>query len=489
MKISRVLSTQHPDNVTIPFFAENSVMNGDDEVKEAFHVFSDLGIDEQLWDAEGKEVDNFVVKKLLAKHQDYFQKIVLGENKFLTLRVPNPEVEKDEGKILLETLHSIPRNADLGKMFYKQDSAPIFEVMLPMCSSEKQLIRVHEYYKQMIIGLQQKSMVPGDLTMREWLGDMSPKNIRVTPLFETKEAILEADKHVEKYMKYENIKGLQRVWFARSDPALNYGSLANVLLAKIGLQRLHHLQEKTSIEILPILGCGSAPFRGNFKPTNVSSMLKGYPSVQTFTAQSAFKYDFPLQEVIHGIEEIKHTKRKKPFPIDEDFGKKMIEKIEKDYQQSITLLAPLINQMSLYIPPRRKRKLHIDLFGYARQNKGVHLPRAITFCAALYSLGLPPEILGLSALTSQEIDKIRSSYTTVDTDLKDALMYFNKDNLHYFPLEVQKKVQKAVKLFSFEVDEEHNKETSKIMAAFKNRNAEEIKERVVKAGKIRKFLG
>src|SRR3989338_4946447 len=114
MKISRVLSTQHPDNVTIPFFAENSVMNGDDEVKEAFHVFSDLGIDEQLWDAEGKEVDNFVVKKLLAKHQDYFQKTVLGEDKFLTLRVPNPEVEKDEGKILLETLHSIPRNADLG---------------------------------------------------------------------------------------------------------------------------------------------------------------------------------------------------------------------------------------------------------------------------------------------------------------------------------------------------------------------------------------
>jgi len=41
MKISRVLSTQHPDNVTIPFFAENSVMNGDDKVKEAFHVLKE----------------------------------------------------------------------------------------------------------------------------------------------------------------------------------------------------------------------------------------------------------------------------------------------------------------------------------------------------------------------------------------------------------------------------------------------------------------
>ncbi|MBI2112263.1 phosphoenolpyruvate carboxylase, partial [Candidatus Woesearchaeota archaeon] len=201
MKISRVMSTQHPDNVTIPFFVENSIMNGDDEVKEAFHVFSDLGIDEQLWDAEGKEVDNFVVKKLLSKHPDYFQKNILGKNKFLTLRVPNPEVEKDEGKILLETLHSIPRNGDIGKKFYRQDSSPIFEIMLPMCSSDKQLIRVHEYYKQIIIGLEEKSLFKGDLSLKEWLGELYPKDIRVTPLFETKEAILNADKYIEEYIK------------------------------------------------------------------------------------------------------------------------------------------------------------------------------------------------------------------------------------------------------------------------------------------------
>ena len=489
MKISRVMSTQHPDNVTIPFFVENSIMNGDDEVKEAFHVFSDLGIDEQLWDAEGKEVDNFVVKKLLSKHQDYFQKNILGKNKFLTLRVPNPEVEKDEGKILLETLHSIPRNGDIGKKFYRQDSSPIFEIMLPMCSSDKQLIRVHEYYKQIIVGLEEKALFKGDLSLKEWLGELYPKDIRVTPLFETKEAILNADKYVEQYLNFEKIKELQRVWFARSDPALNYGSLANVLIAKIGLMKLYNLKKKIFVDILPILGCGSSPFRGNFKPTNVRSMLKGYPSVQTFTAQSAFKYDFPLKEVMSGIEEIKNTQRKKPFEIDEEFGKKMIDKIEKDYQDSIKLLAPFINEMSQYIPPRRKRKLHIDLFGYARENKGIHLPRAITFCASAYSLGLPPEILGLSTLTSSEIDTVSTSYTTIDKDIQDALKYYNKDNLHYFPLEIQKKIQKALELFSFTIDEEQKKETSHILDAFKKKNTEELKERILHAGRIRQFLG
>src|SRR3989338_3809167 len=489
MKISRIMSTQHPDNVTIPFFAENSIMGGDDEIKEASYLFSELGIDEQLWDAEGKEVDNFVVKKLLTKHQAYFQKNILGKDKFLTLRLPNPEIEKDDGKILMEALHSIPRNADLGMKFYEKPVAPIFEVVLPMCSSEKSILRVHEYYKKFIIGKQSEKLFPGDLTISEWVGKLSQSDIRVTPLFETKEAILQADKYVEKYMAFEKIKELQRVWFARSDPALNYGSLSNVLLVKIGLQRLHRLEQKTSIEILPILGCGSAPFRGNFKPTNVDKMLQGYPSVQTFTAQSAFKYDFPVKQVIDGIETIKATKRKEPRAIDEEFCTKLVNKIEKDYQESVRLLADTINKMSVFVPSRRKRKLHTDLFGYARHHWAIQLPRAIPFCASLYSLGLPPDILGLSQVTPQELDKVRECYTTIDSDLKDAFQYFNKDNLWFFPQEVQKKVLKALNLFEFEVNEEHKVCSSTIMAAFRSNQKEAISEEILKAGRIRQFLG
>ena len=69
------MSTQHPDNVRPPFFSDNSVLGGDDEIKEAFYGFSHLGCREQLWDCEGKEVDNFVVKKLLTRYENYFSKL------------------------------------------------------------------------------------------------------------------------------------------------------------------------------------------------------------------------------------------------------------------------------------------------------------------------------------------------------------------------------------------------------------------------------
>ena len=489
MKIPRIMSTQHPDNVNIPFFAQNSVMQGDDEVKEAFYAYSHLGAEEQLWDAEGKEVDNFVVKKLFSRYGDYFQKNILGKDKLLTFRIPNPDVEKNEGKILLESLNSIPRNFDIGKAFYGKDIAPIFEVMIPMCFSDKNLIRVHEYYKQFIAKNQERKIYAGDITVGEWLGKFNPQDIRVTPLFETKDAILNSDRYVKKYIQFEKIKELQRVWFARSDPALNYGSTAAVLMGKVGLQRLHKLQEETSIPIYPIIGCGSAPFRGNFNPVNAENMLFAYPSIQTFTIQSAFKYDYGPKKVIESIEKIKNTKRKKPVAVDEKFATEMIDKIEEDYQKSIRVIAPTVNLMSQFVPGRRKRKLHTDLFGYARENAGVTLPRAIKFCASLYSLGLPPDILGLSTLRETELDKIRESYRTIDKDLADAMQYFNKDNLSFFPIAIRRRVLKAAKLFDFEVNQEHQKITTNVVRALKKGDTISIQEGILNAGRIRRFLG
>ncbi len=101
MEIPRVMSTQHPDNVTTPFFAHNSVLAGEDEVQEAYYAYSHLGATEQMWDSEGKEVDNFVVEKLLSKYERFFRQKRLGRDVFLTLRVPNPDVERTQAKVLL----------------------------------------------------------------------------------------------------------------------------------------------------------------------------------------------------------------------------------------------------------------------------------------------------------------------------------------------------------------------------------------------------
>ena len=146
------MSTQHPDNVSNPFFVDNSEIAGDDEIKEAFYSFSHLKCREQLWDCEGKEVDNFVVKKLLTGYEPYFKKHKLGRDVFLTLRVPNPSIEKAEAKILAETLESIPRNFDTAKLFYGEDIAPIFEIALPMTASADELLMLSQFYRKHVIG-------------------------------------------------------------------------------------------------------------------------------------------------------------------------------------------------------------------------------------------------------------------------------------------------------------------------------------------------
>ncbi len=249
-----------------------------------------------MWDCEGKEVDNFVVKKLLTKYESFFRETRLGRDVFITLRVPNPTVEKAEAKILLETLESIPRSFDAAKLFYGDDTPPIFEVILPMTASPMCLDRIYRYYCDFVVGKQNKLFREGDITIAEWIGEFKPEIINVIPLFEDMEHMLDAHNMTREYLKDKDVEH-QRVFLARSDPAMNYGHVSAVLLNKIALQRLQTLSEDIGVEIYPIVGVGSAPFRGNLRPQTVERVAKEYPSTHTLTVQSAFKYDNPLTKL------------------------------------------------------------------------------------------------------------------------------------------------------------------------------------------------
>jgi len=87
------MSTQHPDNVTIPPWSPTEIIDGNAEVHEAYYAYEALGCQEVMWDSEGKDVDTRVVRKLLSNHWDYFSEHVLGKDLFLTYRIPNPTVE------------------------------------------------------------------------------------------------------------------------------------------------------------------------------------------------------------------------------------------------------------------------------------------------------------------------------------------------------------------------------------------------------------
>jgi phosphoenolpyruvate carboxylase len=484
--IPKCMSTQHPDNVNSPFFAENNEMGGEDEIQEAYYAFSHLGCDEQMWDCEGKEVDSFVVKKLLTRYEPFFrEKKRLGKDVFLTLRVPNPTVEKNEAKILLETLESIPRSFDAAKLFYNDDTPPIFEVILPMTASCQCLDRIYRYYRDFVVNKQEKSFNEKDITIGEWIGEFKPKEINVIPLFEDMEHMLNAHNVLREYLHDKDIKH-QRVFLARSDPAMNYGLISAVLLNKIALQRLHRLSEDIGVKLFPIIGVGSAPFRGNLKPHTAERVGREYPSAHTFTVQSAFKYDYTPDEVNRGIKILRERNTGLPQEIDEEKALKIINKYTGEYKKQIIELAPIINEVARYIPSRRKRKLHIGLFGYSRSLEGVTLPRAITFTAALYSIGLPPEILALNALNDDDLSFIRSVYLNFDQDLIDALHYYNSE-VEVVPQELKKKIKEIP--LNFQTDDQSSELTNHILDLIKSNKTKDMQECIVRLAYLRKFLG
>jgi phosphoenolpyruvate carboxylase len=484
IKIPKCMSTQHPDNVNPPFFAEDPQLSGEDEIQEAYYTFSHLACDEQMWDCEGKEVDDYVVKKLLTRYEGFFRNNRLGEDIFITLRVPNPTVEHAESKILLETLESIPRSFDAAKLFYGDDIAPIFEVILPMTASPKCIDRIYRYYADFVVGKQHEPFKEGDISIRDWIGEFQPETINVIPLFEEMEHMLNAHEITRTYLQDKKLD-YQRVFLARSDPSMNYGLVSAVLLNKIALKRLHKMSAETGVEIYPIMGVGSAPFRGNLRPDTVDKVANEHPSAHTFTIQSAFKYDNPHDEVVAAIKKLRQREKGVPRELDEARCLDIIGRFSAEYQKQVEVLAPVINELSKYVPNRRKRKLHIGLFGYPRSMKGITLPRVITFTAALYSIGLPPEILGLNALTKDDIEFIKSVYLNCTDDLRDALQYLNPDTPY-----LTKELAGVIEAFpiDFKVNKQHKEITDNILKSLKGDKVW-LEEMVLRAANIRKFLG
>ncbi len=480
------MSTQHPDNVQLPFFAESQDMSGEDEIQEAYYAFSHLGCDEQMWDYEGKEVDGFVVRKLLTKYEHFFKNKRLGEDVRLTLRLPNPDVEKNEAKVLVETLESIPRSCDAANLFYGCNVPPIHEVILPMTMSAESLNRVYYYYKDFVVGKQNSPFYPGDITVSEWIGEFNPREISVIPLFEDKEHMLEAANIMRVYLKGKNIQH-QRVFIARSDPAMNYGMVSAILCNKIALQRLRLLSEETGVRIYPILGAGSAPFRGHLAPDTVDKVLKEYPDVQTFTVQSAFKYDHPIPEVIEAVRKLNGSEMMRGYDIDEGKCLEIIDKVSDEYRRVIEYLAPIINHVASFVPRRRMRKLHVGLFGYARSVGKTTLPRVISFCAACYSIGLPPEVLGLSVLSREDLRCLKDMHVNFPFDMQTAMSFFNEDVLDLLTDEVRASLK--LDWGDFSANLEHKAVTSRIIRALKSGDNANLESMLVEAAHIRKFLG
>jgi phosphoenolpyruvate carboxylase len=355
-----------------------------------------------------------------------------------------------------------------------------------MTTSAESLNRVYYYYKDFVVGKQRSPFYPGDIKIADWIGEFKPPAINVIPLFETREHMLDAHNIMRAYLSGKGIEH-QRVFIARSDPAMNYGMVSAILCNKIALQRLRNLAKETGVRIYPILGAGSAPFRGHLSPGTVDMVLAEYPDVQTFTVQSAFKYDHPAPIVTAAIDKLRNSEMTSGKDIDEKRCLEIVDKVSTEYRTVVEHLAPLINHVAAFVPKRRMRKLHVGLFGYARSVGKTTLPRVISFCAACYSIGLPPEILGLRALSEHDLRCMEDMHVNFLFDTQTAMSLFNEEVLTILPKEVTKNLR--LDWGAYEVDEHHRAITSRIIKAIRNKSNTSLQRDLIEAAHVRKFLG
>lgn len=426
-RIPTTLVTQHPDHASTPYWHYRPFISTQDEAEELFLSFSELDADEYKWDWEGKLVDEAVLERLFTKYYEFFSKNQIGKDKFLTFRLPNPKVETEFrlGRAFMAILAASGLASELGL-----HNKPLFEVILPMTETADEMIAVQEAFRE--IASMKHPLLKLDAEVIE--------HVEMIPLFEDIETISHSDEIIHEYVgKHMKLFGFKpeyiRPYVARSDPALNAGIVPTVLAIKIALSRYKEYEQKTGIELHPMIGAASLPFRGGINPRTVAQFIDEYSGIRTTTLQSGFRYDYPKDEVFEAVQQIKDTIGKSKTRIISSASEQELRKIMKHfakyYQMTIKDIAPLVNKVAAMLPKRRERVQHVGLFGYSRGVGEVKLPRAIGFTGSLYSLGVPPELIGTGrglawAKKHNMLELLERIYINLCSDLLHAVSYTNK---------------------------------------------------------------
>src|SRR3972149_2662892 len=144
-KFPATMVSQHPDHATRPYWHTTEFITSRDEVQECWLSYSQLGVSEYKWDWEGKLVDESVLERLFSQNYAYFQSHPLGQDEFLTFRLPNPKVESEyrlpRAFAVLLTAAGLAKKAKLL-------SPPFFEIILPMTESAQEMIAFQEAFRE-----------------------------------------------------------------------------------------------------------------------------------------------------------------------------------------------------------------------------------------------------------------------------------------------------------------------------------------------------
>lgn len=464
MLIPRLMCTQHPD-ATVKIGAQQ-------EVDEAIQAYTMYECDEVMSDYEGKLTPYVQPKDIVMKALSLG--IPIGEKFFVTPRVPNPSLEDfDRVDLSIE--------AGLIANYYSIKHGGVQAVkwlILPMVE-DLETLRIVQRLILRKLGV-----------FREELG-ITLEPVQLIPLIEDVYGHLRIESHVKTILSvlgdFREDIGVLRVFLGKSDAAVKSGHIASALSVMYALSKLYRVSRELGVEIKPVIGMGTPPFRGGINnPELVSYVVQRYRGFNTATIQSAIRYDMPFKDYVVVKNTIVENIDFKPIILDSGVAG-IIEKAMETYRALASKYIGIVQKIAEAIPGTRDR---ISWREYGRilpaHDAKLAVPRAIVYTAAWYSVGVPPVYLDadfiLYLYRSRELDNLLKTIPYLEKEwYYDSKYYVRKVALKRLGENLVGKIDEALDIFGIKPEPT---ETYKVLAELNP-----VEPHILALGKIRGFLG
>ncbi|MDW7733654.1 MAG: phosphoenolpyruvate carboxylase [Methanolobus sp.] len=437
----KVMCTQHPDSVS-------KYISTQEEITEAIEAVTRYGCDEYMPDYEGKTTPYHQNVQIVSKIIEETE-FIPGWDVSITPRAPSA-VHENRFRQLMVMMSVAEANYN---SYEYSDIQAISELVHPMTSTIKE-----------ILDAQQHMIDVSELAKKEFNFEMEPPHI--IPLLEDVPGLLNAkdiishtilgcqDQLNDTFEKY-------RIFIGKSDSALTFGHVASTLSCKYAISTLHELETRMDTKIGIIFGGGALPFRGHVTLENADNFFEEYRGIDTITLQSGLRYDHEKGDAETLVKHAKNKLSRSPDEFSDDEKEELINLVAifgARYNRAIKSISPVVNSISDFLPQQRDRLTRGGKTGYSRDApditqisgscrsdikkelessmpvRNLDLPRAIKFTGALYSIGLPPEIIGTGCAIADIRDKMGENacerlltkyFPSLRSDLKFAFDYLN----------------------------------------------------------------